>query len=336
MIQPIRAFCPFLLFAIAMEPALALADHAGPGGGISTGGAVNTITAGTLDEGHLAASLRLGFNQPDRLSDSELRARDAAGVDAHSGRDVATMSAAIAFGVTHRLTLSAEIPYIRRADIRAVESGSVINRGTSAGIGDLTLLAKYRLTESEMLGVALLGGVKVPTGSTTQNDRAGDRFETEHQPGTGSWDPILGIAASLATGANAVDASFIYQRGTTGAQNTRLGDRAQAGIGLSHRFGRRPEHHDHHAHAEHHSDEPHASFYAVLELNGEWEGQQIVGGVIDEFTGARVLWLSPGARFTTASGWQATVSAGVPMAQDVRESHPDNRFRFSLSLARAF
>lgn len=328
-----------LLFAAAASSSPVLADHTGPGGGIATGGAINTVSAGTLDEGHFAAAVRWSLATPERLSGAELLARDEAGIDAHSTHSVSTSALGVAYGVTHELTLSAELPYVRRSNIRAVENGSPLNRGTNDGIGDLTLLAKYKLLHGETWAVAVFGGLKVPTGTTGKHDRSGALFETEHQPGTGSWDPIGGVAASVGIGATGIDASLAYQKATTGAQHTRLGNRGQAGIALSHRFGPHepPHHHDDDEQAhEHHEHGRHSSIDAIVELNGEWEGREQVDGTIDRFSGSRVLWLSPGARFTAESGWSIAGSLGWAAAQHVRASHPDNAWRSSLSLSRSF
>lgn len=139
----------FALLAASIVASPALADHTGPGGGIATGGGINTVSAGTLDEGHFAAAVRWSIARPDQLSDGELLARDASGIDAHSARYVSSASIGVAYGVTHELTFSAELPYVFRADIRAVEAGDALNRGTSKGIGDLTLLAKYKFLHGD-------------------------------------------------------------------------------------------------------------------------------------------------------------------------------------------
>src|SRR5205085_3083662 len=167
----------------------------------------------------------------------------------------------LAYGVTHRLTLSAELPYVRRDHLRegthAHSGGVVVNGvedlGSVAGIGDVNLLAKYRLTEEQGPGFALIGGVKLPTGSTHRRSLNGERLETEHQPGTGSWNPIFGASASLPLGAVQLTASALYQLSTKGAQQTRLGDRVQGGIALSRRFGQPPHLHGE-PHSHHHGD----------------------------------------------------------------------------------
>ena len=57
----------------------------------------------------------------------------------------------------------------------------------------------------------------------------GERLETEHQPGTGSWDPLVGFAASKRWGPVSLDGNALYQFSTKGAQDTELGDRLSLG-----------------------------------------------------------------------------------------------------------
>ncbi len=143
---------------------------------------------------------------------------------------------------------------MRRDDLREADDGEVERLGSVAGIGDLNLLAKYRLTDGESSSFALIGGIKLPTGSTHKTSSDGERLETEHQPGTGSWDPIFGASASTRVGMVRLAASALYQLSTNGAQHTRLGNWLQGGIALSHSFGE-PAAEDLESHNHDHGDE---------------------------------------------------------------------------------
>jgi hypothetical protein len=328
----------------------ALADHAGPAG-FGSGGGMTVFSPDTLDAGHWAAGLRLAYTRPEQRSDAELAALAGDHVHAHSTDYNLNGALSVAYGITHHLTVSAQLPYVRRDDLREGEhahgGGGAVNGvaqlGSVSGIGDASLLAKYRLTEGEGVGAALIAGLKLPTGATHQHSPDGERLETEHQPGTGSWDPILGASASARMGAVQWTASGLYQFSTNGAQATRLGDRFQGGIALSHRFGgaQPPEHHHeagaepHHHHDE--ADEPRSdSWDGFVELAGEWEGRQRIGGEIEAESGGKWLFVAPGVRFNSASGWSAAASFALPVWQRIRASHPDNRYRLTLSLGRAF
>jgi hypothetical protein len=257
----------------------------------------------------------------------------------------------IAYGFTHHLTVSAELPYVHRDDLREGEhshvGGQAINEvielGDVSGVGDLSVLAKYKLTHGGTTGLALIGGIKIPTGSTHKQSLEDERLETEHQPGTGSWDPVVGAAAGTRLGPLQLNVSGLYQFSGKGAQDTRLGDRAQGGISLSHRFGP-AEHHDHEVDEDHHEHGAHdhaapqgqQSWDAFAELTGEWEGRQKMDGEIEEASGGKSIWLTPGARFNAASGFSITGAAGLPLWQHIRDSHPDNDYRLTLSVGRSF
>jgi hypothetical protein len=331
----------------------ALADHMGPSG-VGAGGGFAVLGPEILDEGHWAAGFRLIYTRPDQRSDEELETL--AGEHVHAHNTDYNLNAAIgaAYGITHELTVSVELPYVRRDDLRegahSHVGGEAVNEverlGSVAGIGDVSILAKYRLPGEGPVKLALMGGLQVPTGSTHRRSDDGERLETEHQPGTGSWDPILGAALGSSWGPLNFSASGLYQISGKGAQHTRLGDRLQAGIALSHRFGELvPHEHDDAAdHEHHHGDELHEAheaparptWDAFVELTGEWEGRQRIAGETERESGGKSLWVSPGARFNAASGWSFGAAIGLPVWQRIRASHPDNDYRLSLSVGRAF
>lgn len=336
-----------VLLASAATPALA--DHLGASA-FGSGGGISVFGPDTLDGGHWAAGFRLTYTRPERRSDAELAALAARHIHAHNTDYNLNASMGVAYGLSHHLTISAELPYVRRDDLREGthehSGGTALNGveqlGTVAGFGDMNLLAKYRLTESDGPSVALIGGIKLPTGSTDQRSPDGERLETEHQPGSGSWDPIVGASASTRMGAVQLTASGLYQISTQGAQHTRLGNRFQGGIALSHRFAppphaHAPSHNHHHGdELDEHREHAHSSWDAFVELSGEWEGRQKIGGEIEEASGGKWAWLAPGLRYNSASGWSAAAGVAVPVWQEIRASHPDNRYRVTLSLGRAF
>jgi hypothetical protein len=338
-----------VLLSLCAAPALA--DHMGPSG-LGSGGGMAVFSPDTLDAGHWAMGLRLTYTRPDQRSDAELAALAGDHVHAHNTDYNLNGALSLAYGITHHLTVSAQLPYVRRDDLRegahAHAGGEAVNGieqlGSVSGIGDASILAKYRLTEGDGLGFALIAGLKLPTGSTHRSSPDGERLETEHQPGTGSWDPILGASASARTGAVQWTASGLYQFSTTGAQATRLGDRFQGGIALSHRFGGaapEPEHHhEPGTAAHHHHDEAEAprtdSWDGFVELAGEWEGRQEIGGEVEAASGGKWAYVAPGVRFNSASGWSAAASFALPVWQRIRPSHPDNRYRLTLSIGKAF
>ncbi len=330
-----RYFLAFAAFAFATA---ASGHHMGPSG-VGAAGGMTVFGPATLDEGHGSAWLRFVVTRPDQRSSLTLEKLATEGVDAHNTRYDLNASAGAAYGITHRLTVSAELPYVRHDDIRVAEpNGSIEKLGSVAGIGDLNLLAKYRLTPGETAGVAMIGGIKIPTGSTHQRDRFGERVESEHQPGSGSWDPIVGASAGAKAGAVNFAASAIYQLAGEGAQHTRLGDRLQGGIAVSHHFGPSEEEEHHHPSRPdgEHVHPGRDSWDAFVEVAGEWEGRQRIAGDVEQDSGGKWAWVAPGATYTAASGWSASAAFAIPLVQRIRPSHPNNGYRFSVSLGHSF
>jgi len=340
-----RAF--FLVSASALSSP-GQADHLGPGA--VGGGGMNVFGPETLDDGRAAASFRLLYTRPDQRSDEELETLAESHVHAHNTDYNLNASAGVAYGITHHLTVSAELPFVRRDDLRegthghagGVPLNGVEELGSVSGFGDLNLLAKYRVTEGEGVGLALVAGIKAPTGSTHKKSSDGERLETEHQLGTGSWDPLVGASIGTTAGPLRLSASWLYQFSGKGAQETTLGDRFQGGVAISHRFAPTEHHHAETSHR-HHGDEleeqqeahAHDSWTAFVELGGEWEGRQRVDGQIEAESGGSWIYAAPGVRFNASSGWSAGASLAWPLWQDIRASHPDNRYRLMLSLGRS-
>jgi hypothetical protein len=154
---------------------------------------------------------------------------------------------ALAFGITNDFTVSLRLPWVRRTGIlEAVQEdpadpATVRDRGNTSGFGDVTLLGQYRFVNNQVSGTqaAVLFGVKSPTGTTDLVDRFGEIFETEFQPGSGSWDGLFGAAFSQRLSpALSFHANVLAIATGTGAQNTNLGNRFLYNAALSYRvFG---------------------------------------------------------------------------------------------------
>lgn len=319
---------------------LAYADHPSVDFGSGTSGPIATIPATTLPEGAAAFGARVQYMKSKSLPDEELRSRAGRHIHAHSADYLLSPSIAAGYGVSDDFTLALNLPYVWRASIRAGEHGhaggaavnTVTDHGDSAGLGDLTVLGKYRFAaHPDGLQAAALFGLKLPTGDTRNTDRQGERFGTEHQPGSGSWDPLLGAALTWPLRSARLDASVLYTFSTEGAQDTELGNRASYGVSLSYRIGGEDDHHGDGSSAPHH----HSAWDAVLELNGEWEGKQRIAGVTDPDSGGNVLYLSPGVRFASSAGWSGVLSLGLPVAQDIGLSHPERDYRLIAGLSLA-
>jgi len=319
----------------------ALADHVGPASVDGNGGGMDVVGPGTMERSKLAVGVRLMYLRPEQRSDEALE--DLAGQDIHAHNSDYFLASVFdaTWGASDRLTLSAQLPFIRRDGLREGEHhegdahGEVAILGNVSGIGDASLLAKFRLADAGAGGLALLAGVKAPTGATHERSLEGERLETEHQPGTGSWDFYAGAAAGTQVGPLQLDASLLYQFSGKGAQDTRLGDRLQAGIALSHRFGPGRDHGEAGEGGHHAEPHGHTSWDAFLEFTAQWEGRQRVAGIIETESGGTALWLQPGLRFNSAGGLSLGAAVGLPIWQDIRKTHPDDKVRVIFTIAKS-
>lgn len=358
-----RTFCASALALIATP---AFAHH--PGGASNTGGAgpIVTISASTLEAGHGAIAFLAETIKFGGLGDRDLI--DAAGkhIHAHSIDTIQSYSLSAAYGIIDDFMVSVRIPYVNRSDIREghhthVHGGAALNtvdyRGDSRGLGDVTVLGQWRFLNNRASNTeaAFLFGVKAPTGPTNRFDALGVLFETEFQPGSGSWDLLLGGAFTQRFGAWSFDANVLGVIAGRGAQDTRLGDRFQYNAAVSYRLvGYMPpaEEHRHaalptsamahgpvkHRHA-HPLDTipatPQWTVDAVLELNGEWHDCEDTGGVKDLNSGGHVLLLSPGLRIArgAVSGF---ASIGIPIVNDMNGLQSKTSYRVLGGIAYAF
>jgi hypothetical protein len=334
-----------------------MAHHPSGVSGTGTSGPIVTIPATTLEQGAVNVWSVFEYIAFDELSDAVLRAAALNDQHVHSLASLESPMVGLSYGVTDRLMVSLQLPYVIRIGIREGEHEhedehehegehdghdheaampEIIDRGTSEGIGDLAILGQYRfLGQSSGPQAALLFGVKTPTGATGERDDEGEVFETEFQPGSGSWDPLAGLALSQGMGRWSFDANLLYAIATEGAQQTDLGDRFHYNGAISYRLigaGNAVETlHEHRHGAEHHhtghqADGGGFSVDTTLELNGEWQAKETISGETDPNSGGNVIYLSPGLRLTS-NAWSGFVSVGIPIVNDLNGEQSESEYR---------
>lgn len=314
---------------------LARADHPLGGLGLGTAGPITTISASTLPRGARAAALQVEHIAFKDIADERLLELGAQGIEAHAVKSMTASSLRLAYGITDELTVGFKLPYVQRRDVREAhahdEGGEVeLHRlGHAEGVGDLTLLGQYRFLSSGWLEAAALFGVKAPTGRTNRTTAFGSRFETEHQPGSGSWDALAGAALSRRFDALALDASLLYTLAGKGAQDSDLGDRLGYNLAASYRLGGA------HEHAAASTEHSHLAWDLVLELNGERTRRQTIAGREDPNSGGNVVYLSPGVRLSGES-WSAWLSAGRPVVRHLNGVQHEPDYRLVAGVAARF
>lgn len=331
------------LFAMSL-PALALADHPS----VSIQGAlaspVVTLSQTVLEPAKNAASAEYQYLSFDSLGKSQLAAASEHGQDVHSTDNLSRLALNFAHGLSEHFTLGVSLPYVRREgmysaihhhedeapeDVHHGEEEShhedtpgFVSLGNAEGLGDANLYGLYDLGTIGNGTMALLFGVKMPTGASNEKAPTGEALEIELQPGSGSWDPFVGVAWGKPLGEWTLNSNIAYKYATEGDDDTRLGDVFNYNLALSRPLFQ----HDHRAHR--HSDDFNVSL--VLEANGEWTGKTEIDNHKSEHSGGNLVYFSPGLTLTLHQ-WVLSASVGVPHADlNGLQGEPDLRFLLRL------
>ena len=319
-----RQVVVFGIFLLVFISSNAWAHHPTSGAGLGQAGPIRTIPAFTLQKGKLVMALQTEFIKLDSFSDNELRGYAENGNDVHSVDYILHTVFAVGYGISDDFTLSLKVSYEDLNSIKEAhhdEPDEIHNRGDSKGVGDPVIFGQYRFIKviRDDFESTFLFGLKLPTGKTSGRDRQGERFETEFQPGTGSWNPMFGIAASKRFGQLSLDANVLYTVATKGAQDTDLGDIFHYNAALSYRVLKNTS----------------LAWDLIIEANGEWKQKERIAGVKDENSGEHVLFLSPGTRLSINKQWSAYLSVGFPVFQNLNgiQNKTTSRTVFGISAA---
>ncbi len=118
----------------------------------------------------------------------------------------------VGYGLTDRLTVQVNVPYIHRSYSRPTHEGS--EKGSESGIGDVTALAQYTLLRADEADRTFvwraLGGIKFGTGDSDrlleELDEGHDDAATPAKHGGHSHGPVSGIHGhDLALGSGSTD-----------------------------------------------------------------------------------------------------------------------------------
>ena len=343
------------------------AHHPGGGGNATEAGPIFTIPASTLDEGQLAVGVMFEYVRLRTLSNGTLiNAAITGNEGVHDLKTIESISALLAYGLTRDLTVGMRVPWVGRTGIREGDETNPVNpivldRGSTFGFSDVTFLGQYRFfndkkTQTE---AAVLLGVKAPTGLTNRYDNQGELFDAEFQPGTGAWNGLFGFAVTKRFGSWSLDGNVLYILSSTGTLDTDLGDRFLYNAAISYRVTGSGSEKNRHgqsmklgadlpepmyhggpkASPTHSHEEPAASpaptLDLVLELNGELHQKQVTSGVVDQNSGGKLIYLSPGLR-VSYDKWSSYVSIGIPVVNEPYGIQPEPSWRIISGVSLAF
>lgn len=333
-----------LMSAFTFHSGATLADHGSLGFGIGTASPIITQGGITLPVGMWAGGLTTQFINMDSISDEQLlsakeNAVDEANGDVHTQNTYLQPALFAAYGVTDDLMLGLRIPFVLRSGIRSPghhdedgeEVNMINNQGDANGFGDVSFFGQYRFFHSadNLNNASLTIGLKTPTGATGVKDDQGNTFEAHSQPGSGSWNPSVGLSFTRAMGAFSFDTNVLYTVATTGTQNTDLGDIFGYNFAISYAFGAPISNGLF-------SSSNNAPWTAILELNGEWQDYQNTDGETDPNSGGSTVYISPGIRFSGGKNWNTALSIGAPIVTELNGFQTDPEYRITYRFVAVF
>jgi hypothetical protein len=283
-------------------------------------GPIITIPAHTLDQGRVVLGYGMNYMNYSAFSQSRLRSLNQSFIHAHSINSSLLMSANLSLGLTDNLNISLIMPYYMGFGMKTTDRGNTIDDGNSIGFSDLSLLLKYRFLHSKKnkFALAALAGIKMPTGNTSQKNEFGFLLGADDQPGSGSWDPLMGLALSKSISKINIDSNALYILSTPGSQNITVGDQVLFNLGFSHlveRFsGKRYK------------------WTVATEINGHWQEKVEYLGVKDPNHGGLVIYISPGIKLNYRDRVFTNLYVSLPTIQNLNGEQSDIKLQLGFNM----
>jgi hypothetical protein len=280
-----------------------------------------TIAGETLRKGGWSVELRSEWTEFEDVSiaEAEQAALEHGSFDALGRSWVNQLS--LSYGLTDDLELGVQLGYYDGDDfIDAHLHGGVpsTDTGDPSGLMDTWVTAKWRVVRGAPGHLALIAGVKLPTGDDDEQLDGGHDLEPSSAPGSGAVDYQAGVAYSrYLTPRVTLDASGLYTLRTE-HDDFEVGDRADLGLALNYRLTedvRAPD-----------------NWSVFGELNGVWLGKDEEDGDANENSGGETLYLSLGARDRIDEHLSVSVAPSVPVLQDVNGEQVETDWRVGVTL----
>lgn len=159
----------------------------------------------------------------------------------HRRQTNSTVALAGHYGLRYDLQLSAIVPYVFRDLEQRDPTGPDHLR--AEGLGDVATLVKWRYYRWDAPGEALnlsgIVGLEWPSGSDDERG-GGERLPPELQPGSGSFDPMAGLAATYEPRRWRFNAFGLYKHNSRNNRGDRFGDEVFCEVAAGNRFWLKP------------------------------------------------------------------------------------------------
>ncbi|MEX8517404.1 MAG: TonB-dependent receptor [Leptothrix sp. (in: b-proteobacteria)] len=224
------------------------------------------------------------------------------------------------YGINADWGVALQLPYLNRYHTTIVDGDTDVSTSQSSSIGDVRLLARYQgFSPEHNWGVQF--GLKLPTGSTSVNFKAGPQADTPLdrglQPGTGSTDVLLGVYTF-----GPINQHFDYFGQALLQVPVASKDEFKPGVGANLTAGIR-----------YMTDGP---VVPQLQINVRTEGKESGANADIPNSGATLAYLSPGATWTLTEQIKASGFVQVPIYQRVNGYQIEPKYSVSVGLHYAY
>lgn len=287
-------------------------------------------SARTILRGSLDVLLRADYTRFESLSPQEIEAMTLQVSGDHQHFDVADQSTlatlGFGYGLSDDLELSVLFSYYEGKGVgeghgHGGGSYEFDDYGDVDGVADTWLAAKWRVRSSPGGDVAVIGGLKAPTGEDDVTYQ-GEPIDQALQPGSGSWDASLAVAFTRDLGPRVtLDASAQYILRTE-ANDYQVGDQANVGIACAVRVaGGMPST---------------RTLWAFVEASWWDQAENEAGGEPHVNSGGTTVYVTPGLRARVSSHVSANLGVQVPVVQELNDVQQEVDYKLTASVTLSF
>jgi hypothetical protein len=226
-------------------------------------------------------------------------------------------SGGIRYGLTNRITLSLQQPYIW---LNATPQ-------STNGFGDLAFIATVRIFDKKEFSGAILAGAEFPTGEKSKL-----LAENSLTIGSGSYNPIAGLALVKSWQRIFIRANIYSKYGTNGYDNTNFGSTFNYNLTFSHKLkGARSV-----CKADNLSNEPDRFSWTVFaNIAGERYGKQVKENISIKNTGGDMHLMGIGTQLGFRK-WFISISFTIPVMQHFQGEQSQTKFRTRIGIIKTF
>jgi hypothetical protein len=261
-----------------------------------------------------------------------MKAINRQGLHAHSNSANMQISANLLYGITDDLTVIVSYPFQSNFNLQYTYDGFTYDEDDSIGLGDMSIMLKYQLPKIEKINLhtALIAGLEFPTGFTHEKDNDGYRLSADHQPGSGSWDPLMGIAISKNFKSEKLeDLSFhsnvLYKLSNKGSQNTIIGDIVNLNLAANYVINQENPNKFQKIFPQEILGQK-TRWSLVSEINSIWQEKVAYDGIKDDAHGGLLInWMS-GIKLAIQEKIILGFLAGFPLINDLNGVRPEAGF----------